>query len=51
MSVGDKNNRCYLISYVSDQDTAGFEPDTQQEIRKKALSYGVDALLSVKGRK
>ena len=36
MSVGDKNNRCYLISYVSDQDTSGFEPDTQQEIRKKA---------------
>lgn len=36
MSVGDKNNRCYLISYVSDQDASGFEPDTQQEIRKKA---------------
>ena len=36
MSVGDKNNRCYLISYVSDQDTSGFEPDEQQEIRKKA---------------
>ncbi|MBO6015681.1 MAG: phage head closure protein [Lachnospiraceae bacterium] len=35
MSVGDKNQRCYLISYVSDQDDAGFEPDTPQEIRKK----------------
>lgn len=36
MAVGDKNNRCYLISYVSDQDSSGFEPDTQQEVRKKA---------------
>ena len=36
LSVGDKNNRCYLISYMSDQDTSGFEPDEQQEIRKKA---------------
>ena len=29
---------------------AEMAPDDDQEIRKKALSYGVDALLSVKGR-
>ena len=29
---------------------AELAPDDDQEIRKKALSYGVDALLSLKGR-
>ena len=35
MSVGDKNNRCYLISYVSEQDESGFEADKPKEIRRK----------------
>lgn len=35
MSVGDKNNRCYLISYVSKQDESGFEADKPKEIRRK----------------
>lgn len=35
VSVGDKNNRCYLISYVSKQDESGFEADKPKEIRRK----------------
>lgn len=35
VSVGDKNNRCCLISYVSKQDESGFEPDKPKEIRRK----------------
>ena len=35
MSVGDKNNRCFLISYVSKQDESGFEADEPKEIRRK----------------
>lgn len=35
MSVGDKNNRCFLISYVSKQDESGFEADKPKEIRRK----------------
>lgn len=35
VSVGDKNNRCFLISYVSKQDESGFEADKPKEIRRK----------------
>lgn len=35
VSVGDKNNRCCLISYVSKQDESGFEADKPKEIRRK----------------
>ena len=33
--MSDNNQRCYLITYISDQDDSGFEPDEPQEICKR----------------
>ena len=56
--VTDETSRDEAISKLMDShhdDALGrflaeMAPDDDQEIRKKALSYGVDALLSVRGR-
>ena len=59
VEVKDETSRDEAISKLMNShhdDALGrflqeMSPDDDQEIRKKALSYGVDALLSVKGRK